>query len=74
MPMRRRTSTGSTCGVQIDAVVEDRALDACPVDQVVHPVEAAQQRGLAAAQGPIRAVISLRRIDKVTSRTARKAP
>ena len=75
MPIRRRTSTGSTVGVvQVGAVVQDLALDAGAVDQIVHPVEAAQERRLAAADGPISAVISLRWIGSVTSRTARKSP
>ena len=38
--------------VEVDAVVGDRALDPGPLDEVVHPVEAAQHRGLAAARGP----------------------
>ncbi len=37
--------------VQVHAVVEDLPLDAGRVHQVVHPVEAAQQRALAAAGG-----------------------
>ena len=42
---------GSTFGaVEVLAVVEDLALDARRWDQVVHPVEAADQRALAAAR------------------------
>ena len=52
MPMRRRTSTGSTPRlVEVVAVVADLALDAGAGDEVVHPVEAAQHRRLAAARG-----------------------
>ena len=38
-------------GVEVLAVVEDLALDRGAGDQVVHPVEAADQGGLAAARG-----------------------
>ena len=53
MPMRRRTSTGSTpLSYRSCAVVQDLALDAGARDQVVHPVDRAQQRALAAARRP----------------------
>ena len=51
MPMRRRTSTGIDVGsVEVDAVVGQRALDPGALDEVVHAVEAAQHRRLAAAR------------------------
>ncbi len=47
--MRRRTSTAIDPGVvEVDPVVEDLALDPGDLDEVVHPVEAAQHGGLAA--------------------------
>jgi hypothetical protein len=50
MPMRRRTSTASTLGVvDVLAVEEDFALGARRRHQVVHAVEGAQHRALAAA-------------------------
>jgi hypothetical protein len=51
MPTWRRTSTGSTAGVvEVVAVDEHLALDARAGDDLVHAVERAEERGLAAAR------------------------
>jgi hypothetical protein len=50
MPIRLRTST-DLAAVQILAVEEDLSVDTSAEDQVVHPVEAADERALAAARG-----------------------
>ncbi len=53
MPMCRRTATGSTSfAVDVLAVVGDRPRLREARDQVVHPVEAADERALAAARRP----------------------
>ena len=50
MPMRRRTSTGSTFGsVEVEAVVDRSGPRPGALDEVVHAVEAAQHGRLAAA-------------------------
>ena len=51
MPMWVRTAIGSTLAVDVLAVVEHLALDAGAGHEVVHPVQAAQHGGLAAARG-----------------------
>ncbi len=50
MPTRRRSDTASTVGCgDVVAVEEDLAGHAEAGDQVIHPVEAAQEGALAAA-------------------------
>ena len=50
IPIRRRTSTGSTSAIiEIDAVVENLAFDPRTPDEIVHPVDAAQHGALAAS-------------------------
>ncbi len=72
MPMRRRTSIGSTLrGVEVLAVERDPPRDAGPGNQVVHPVQRhAGSCDLPQPDGPIIAVIWFFAIGMVVPRTA----